>query len=54
MKRKKCSCPIYCRFCGARLKRDPVGHLCPSRNCQWEHGVPGCMKDAGNDKEIRT
>jgi len=31
---------MYCRFCGARLKRDTVGKYCPTRNCQWQHGIP--------------
>lgn len=30
----KCNCPIYCRFCGARLKKDHIGHYCPTANCQ--------------------
>lgn len=32
--------PIYCKYCGAKLRRDDVGPKCPSRNCQWEHGLP--------------
>lgn len=31
---------IYCKYCGAKLKRDYVGPLCPTHNCQWQHGVP--------------
>lgn len=31
---------IYCRFCGAKLKRDSVGQYCPTRNCQWQYGLP--------------
>ena len=31
---------IYCRYCGAKLKRDSVGLRCPTKNCQWEHGLP--------------
>ena len=31
---------IYCRFCGAKLKRDEVGMYCPTKNCQWSHGLP--------------
>jgi hypothetical protein len=36
--KNKCDCPIYCRFCGARLKKDHIGHYCPSKNCQWSYG----------------
>ena len=25
---------IYCRFCGAKLKRDACGPYCETRNCQ--------------------
>ena len=28
-----------CKYCGARLKRDAAGQYCPTRNCQWQHGV---------------
>lgn len=38
----KCSCPIYCKYCGAKRKRDMYGHLCGTRNCQWEYGFMGC------------
>lgn len=31
---------MYCRYCGAKLKRDPIGQLCPTQNCQWQHGLP--------------
>ncbi len=43
-KRKKalCDCPIYCKFCGAKLKRDSVGHYCPTVNCQWSYQGSGC------------
>jgi len=30
----------HCRYCGARLRRDPTGQYCPTRNCQWQHGLP--------------
>ena len=46
MKRKLRGCPIYCKYCGARLKRDPVGHYCPSKNCDWQFGVKGCNQPA--------
>lgn len=39
----KCQCPIYCRFCGAKLKRDIVGHYCPTDNCQEQYEVKGCV-----------
>jgi hypothetical protein len=29
-----------CKYCGARLRRDVVGQYCPTRNCQWHHGLP--------------
>jgi hypothetical protein len=29
-----------CKYCGARLRRDVVGQYCPTRNCQWQHGLP--------------
>lgn len=35
-------CPIYCRYCGAKLRRDTVGHYCPTHSCQWQHGVATC------------
>lgn len=31
---------VRCRYCGARLRRDAIGQKCPTRNCQWEHGLP--------------
>ncbi len=31
---------IYCRYCGAKLRRDPVGQYCKTKNCQWEYGLP--------------
>lgn len=44
----KCGCPYRCKFCGARLVRDWIGHKCPTRNCQWEHGVQGCTSGDGD------
>ena len=44
LKRKKCYCPVYCKYCGAKLKRDWIGHICPTKNCQWEHGADGCCQ----------
>lgn len=38
----KCGCPHNCKYDGARLRLDPVWHTCPTRSCQWEHGVAGC------------
>lgn len=37
-----CPCPIYCKYCGAKRKLDSVGHYCPTKNCDWEHGYRGC------------
>ena len=31
---------IYCKYCGAKLKKGPVGKYCPTKNCQWQHGMP--------------
>jgi hypothetical protein len=31
---------IYCKYCGARLKKDYIGRYCPTENCQWQHGLP--------------
>ena len=28
-----------CKYCGERLRRDPVGQYCPTKNCQWHHGL---------------
>lgn len=28
-----------CKYCGAVLKKDSVGKYCPTKNCQWQHGV---------------
>ena len=42
MAKRKCDCPIYCKFCGAKLILDYVGHRCPTHNCQWEDGVDEC------------
>lgn len=30
---------VYCKYCGAKLKKDHIGKYCPTRNCQWEFGV---------------
>lgn len=37
-----CACPPRCKYCGARRRRDSVGHYCPTKNCDWEHGYRGC------------
>src|SRR6185295_11022474 len=29
-----------CKYCGAKLRRDVVGQYCPTKNCQWGHGIP--------------
>ena len=31
---------LYCKYCGAKLKRDIVGQFCPTKNCQWQYGLP--------------
>lgn len=31
---------IYCKFCGAKLKKDLIGLYCPTNNCSWRHGLP--------------
>lgn len=38
-----CSCPLYCKYCGRKLSKDAIGHLCHERNCPWEYGVTGCQ-----------
>jgi hypothetical protein len=40
----KCECPIYCKYCGEKRRRDFVGHYCPTKNCQWQHGFSTCRK----------
>jgi hypothetical protein len=35
-------CPLYCNFCGAKLRLDSIGHYCPTPNCQWQYGVEKC------------
>ena len=42
--KKTCKCPYRCKYCGVKLDRDPVGHLCHTRNCQWEYGTPDCFE----------
>jgi len=41
-RRAKCQCPLYCKYCGAKRKRDSVGHYCPTKNCQWAQGYKDC------------
>ncbi len=36
---------IYCRYCGAKLKRDTVGMYCPTKNCQWSYTGTGMSKE---------
>jgi hypothetical protein len=40
---QSCDCPLYCMFDGARLRRDYVGHYCPTDNCQWRYGIDNCI-----------
>jgi hypothetical protein len=44
VKRLKCQCPARCNYCGARRRRDAVGHYCPTKNCQWQHGYSTCKR----------
>lgn len=30
---------IYCKYCGAKLKRDHIGQYCPTENCDWHQGL---------------
>lgn len=41
--KKRCDCPDRCRICGSKLRQDSVGHLCPTKNCQFEHGYENCL-----------
>ena len=49
-KKRTCDCPYRCKYCGAKLDYDPVGHLCHTRNCTWEFGVPNCVRDKVQSK----
>jgi hypothetical protein len=40
---------LFCKFCGAKLRRDPHGQYCPTHNCQWQHGLP---KDEDTKKKL--
>ena len=42
MNQRRCNCPTFCKYCGAELKRDPIGHYCPTKNCQFHQGVSTC------------
>jgi hypothetical protein len=51
--RRKCECPVYCKFCGSKLRLDPFGHYCPTPNCQWSYQGSGCpctRKERANAK----
>ena len=39
--RRRCACPVHCKYCGAQLRIDPMGHYCPTRNCQWSYTGSG-------------
>lgn len=43
MGKRKCKCPIYCTYCGAKLKCDAIGHYCGTKNCQWQYSANNCM-----------
>ena len=47
---KKHPCPIYCIYCGAKRRRDIVGHYCPSLNCQWQYGFSTCPVNPKHDE----
>ena len=32
---------IYCKYCGAKLKKDPCGRYCPTHNCTWSQNQRG-------------
>lgn len=34
---KKIDGYVYCKYCGAKLKKDFVGKFCPTKNCQWQY-----------------
>lgn len=43
MKRKPAfPCPSRCKYCGARRRKDSIGHYCPTKNCQWHYGYSTC------------
>lgn len=42
---KPCSCPARCPYCGAKLKRDWIGCICPTKGCKNEGGVKGCQTE---------
>lgn len=53
-RKARCPCPLYCKYCGARRRRDATGHYCPTRNCQWSTGYYCCTmhtKGAGTATE---
>jgi hypothetical protein len=58
-RRKNDGCPLYCKYCGARLRLDSVGHYCPTRKCKWRYGVQDCpveekpMDPAARQEETR-
>lgn len=31
---------IRCKYCGAKLKKDFIGYYCPTKNCDWQYGIP--------------
>ena len=30
---------VRCKYCGAKLRSDWIGQFCPTKNCQWQHGI---------------
>lgn len=47
-------CPIYCRFCGAVLKKDYIGHYCTTSNCTNQYGVDGCNEEEIKERKEKT
>jgi hypothetical protein len=43
---------VRCKYCGAILRRDPVGQYCPTWNCQWEFGLPEDEAEEIQESEV--
>lgn len=50
MKGNLCRCPLFCKYCGAKLRVDGVGHYCTTRNCDWQQGVDDCTSGGKREK----
>ena len=44
VKPPKCQCPVRCKYCGRTRSWTVDGHYCKTKNCEWQHGYPGCTK----------